>query len=179
MEKICVTSRVSRKNAIYTVAGLGLILFILAGDIYRWFYLRSYHPAELLLVSALLVFYAERVGARYFYQANSSSLVIQKKSLFGIRKQEIPYAGVLGIYRYKAKLVGVMKFRRTFRWHSALDDREVWVLAYTVPQKDGKRDNQRIYFKPGDEMMDFMEKHLRGKVRVTEEKVVQESLRQP
>ena len=177
MDAFCVQSRVSRKNGIYTVAGLLLILFILAGDIYRWFFLRLYHPLELLLVVALLLLYIERIGARYTYSADGASLQVTKRGLFGAREYRIVYSDILGIYFYKPKLVSVIKFRRTFRLHSALDDREVWTLAYTADNKNGGRENRRIYFKPGEELLDFIAKSLPDKVRISEEAVVQETLR--
>ncbi|HWR40732.1 MAG TPA: hypothetical protein VN611_14655 [Patescibacteria group bacterium] len=177
MKEFSVHSRVSRKNAIYTVLGLGLILFILASDIYRWFFLQAYQPVEMLLVGALFVLYIERVGARYTYIAGTTALEVLKRGLFGVRRYEVPYSEVLGIYNYKPKLVSVIKFRRTFRLHSALDDRDVWALAYTAAKKNGDKENCRIYFKPGDEMLDVLTKYLPGKVRITEEEVVQESLR--
>jgi hypothetical protein len=67
--------------------------------------------------------------------------------------------------------MSIIKFRRTFRLHSALDGRPVWVIAYEAPGRRGKPENRRIFFKPSDVMLEMLHEKMPSKVKVTEEDI--------
>ena len=94
--------------------------------------------------------------------------------MFGKRTYVIFLKSIAGIYRYKAQLVGILKFRRTFRLHSALDKRPVWTVAYQLTDANGKDINQRVYAKFSPEMLDFLSALVPGKVKIPEKKVIAE-----
>ena len=71
-----------------------------------------------------------------------------------------------------------MKFRRTHRMNSALDGRTVWAIAYKVGVSGKPEHYERIYFKPSDEMLEFLSGRMPGKVMVPEKKVVVAALQE-
>jgi len=90
----------------------------------------------------------------------------------GTKAYEVAYKDISGIYNYKTNLVHVIKFRRTFRLNSALDNRPVWVMAYTAPGNRGKMENRRIFFKASDELLNLLAEKMPNRVKVKEEQVV-------
>ena len=87
---------------------------------------------------------------------------------------------VIGIYPYTTSLVKIMKYRRKLRINSALDNRDVWIIAYKdINEKKGffsqlfnksKRVNA-IFFKPSPEFLDLIRNSYPGKVKNSEAEV--------
>jgi hypothetical protein len=124
--------------------------------------------SEVLVLFVLL----ERMAAKYTYEMDKRVLKLSKHGLLGKITHEVPYRDIFGIYRYKPQLIGVIKFRRTYRFNSAIDGREVWTLAYTASGFRGKIENRRFYFKPGNEFLTALQEKMPGKVMVPEEEVI-------
>ncbi|EAX48130.1 hypothetical protein TcarDRAFT_1677 [Thermosinus carboxydivorans Nor1] len=165
-------SIISRKNVM--VMGVVALLFLAwaAFTAYRWFYLNIKQPSEAFFLAMLAFALFERSKPTYVYEAGKKMLRITKHGLFGTDVYEIPYKDIFGIYQYKAQLIRPVKFRRTYRLHSALDNRRVWTVAYMVPGKKGKPENRRVYFKPSETMLRFLQEKMPNKVMVPEEQVV-------
>jgi hypothetical protein len=89
----------------------------------------------------------------------------------GVKVYEVPYRDIDGIFPYQPKLMSIIKTRRTFRLHSALAARPVWAIAYEATGRKGRRENRRIYFKPGEGMLAFLHTRLPDRVWATEEEV--------
>ena len=170
-------TEITRKNILVIGLAVAVLAFLIAAALFRWTHGGAVTPLEIgsLLIIALVLL--ERALGRYEYEADGKELRIVKKGLLGRHVYEVSYGQIIGIYRYKAKLVGYIKFRRTHRLHSALDGRTVWVIAYRVTPVGKKEYNERIYFKPGAKMLEFLTAKLPGKVKVPETQVVVEALR--
>jgi hypothetical protein len=176
MEKLIDTSVMSKKNAI--VVGVAVTFFLgMAGlSVYGWVAWRIFNPFELFVEFLFAVVLIERAASRYQYKLGAKTLEITKTGLFGSsRIYTVAYKDVIGVYRYRAKLVGVIRFRRTYRLHSALDGRPVWTIAYSSAA-NGKKENCRIYFKPSETILVALEGVLPGKVKVSEEEVVSQNI---
>lgn len=112
--------------------------------------------AELVLTGLLIL----RCYPKYTYSLSSKYILVTKKGLFGSTTHKVFYNEVFGLTRYKAQLGGsFIKFRRTFRVNSALDGRDIWVLAYTFPKKKGS-ENRRMYMKMSEEFLLALNKKL-------------------
>jgi len=166
------TSIVAVKNGLVIAGVVLFFLGFIAFSLYKWLALQVRQPADIFFGIMFVVVLLERSIPRYTYSAGEQGVRITKRGLFGTSQQEIPYDQMWGIYRYKAKLIGVVKFRRTYRYHSALDPRAVWVLAYKTVLASGKTENQRIYFKPSQAMLAWLEQQMPGKVHGAEDRVV-------
>jgi hypothetical protein len=177
MSKIIEKNIVSRKNLIVVALGVGLFLFMASGAFYR--FSKGYGASPFEIGSMLIIAFVliERAQGRYEYEADAHRLKIRKFSWLGNKIFEVDYRQIIGIYEYKAKLVGYLKFRRTYRLNSALDGRKVWVIAYKVAQSGKQEYNERIYFKPSDEMLQYLSSRMTGKVMVPETQVIVDALR--
>ncbi|MCX7779481.1 MAG: hypothetical protein N2491_01040 [Negativicutes bacterium] len=179
MANITVHSTITRKNAIIMGVLVAFFLFLFAFDLYAWLGKGFFHPVELAFEVFVLYILAERMGAKYTYELGKRSIIFTKRGLFGRdAKHEVLYKDIFGIYLYKAKLVSYIKFRRTFRLNSALDGRDVWVLGYEYHDDKGAKQNHRVYFKPSPEMLAALKDKLPGKVHGTEEKTIQELVKE-
>jgi len=179
MANLVVHSTVTKKNALIIGTIVAIFGFVFIIDMYAWLVKGRFNALELATISILLIAVLERMSARYTYELGRKSIIITKKGLFGrSTTHEVYYKDIFGIYQYKAKLIGYIKFRKTFRLNSALDGRDVWVLGYEVKDNDGKKLNYQVYFKPTPEMLAELEKKLPGKVHGTEEKTVTEMLKE-
>ena len=172
MSSLIMKSEVTKKNAIVIGIGVSLLAGMIILTIYQWFMLKRFHPGEVSFEVILLVALIERAGAKYTYEMGKKSLRITKQGMFGLQVYEVVYRDILGIYQYKPQLVGVMKFRRTFRLNSAIDGRDVWTLAYRFAGANGKMKNRRIYLKPSQEFLAALHDKMPNKVMITEEKVI-------
>ena len=173
MDRFIEKSAKDNKNAIIITLVIAIFVVMISFTLYKWLVLGRRDLMELFSEVMLMYVFMERVGGKYNYELDEKVLRITKKSVFGIVKvYEVPYRDVYGIFLYKPKLVGVVKFHRTYRLHSALERRTVWTLAYSVSDDKGKAKNHRIYFKPSEEMLDALAEKLPDKVRVSEEIVV-------
>ena len=179
MANFVVHSTVTKKNAIIMWALVAFFLALLAFDLYAWVVKGYFHATEVVFGFIVLLIIFERMSAKYIYELGKKSLVFTKVGTFGRKSvHEVAYKDVFGIYLYKAKLIGYIKFRRTFRLNSAMDGRDVWVLGYEVRDEKGKKENHRVYFKPTAAMLAELEKKLPGKVHGTEEMTITEMLKE-
>lgn len=176
MEKLVVQSEASKKNLIVMSVAAAAFAILVIFSLYKWFALNLFQPIELMSEALVLFVLIERMTAKYTYQLNKNSLTLTKKGLMGIVTHEVAFRDIFGIYRYKPQLIGVIKFRRTYRFNSALDAREVWTLAYTAQGFKGKPENRRFYFKPGDSLLTALKAKMPAKVMVPEEQVIKEVL---
>ncbi len=147
-----------------------VLLAMIGFTIYRLFDIGYFSRIRLeiyaeLVLSGLLIL---RCYPTYEYRLTPKSLQISRYGLLGKKEYEVFYKDVFELYRYKAQLGGsITKFRRTFRVNSALDSRNVWVLAYTFAKKKGS-ENRRLYMKMDDEFLFALNKKLPAKVRIPE-----------
>jgi hypothetical protein len=176
MSKLVEKTIVSRKNVIVIGIAVAFFLFMLSSSIFRWMHGIRVTPLEIGTVVIILFVLLERAQPRYEYDADNRRLLLKKNGLFGNKTVEIEYRQLVGIYAYKAKLVSVLKFRRTHRMNSALDGRDVWVIAYKVSPSGKTEHNERVYFKPSEQLLEFLSAKLPGKVKVPENQVVIEAL---
>jgi len=172
MSRLITKSIVTKKNAIVIGIGILCLCAMITFSIYQWFASQRFNPGEITFEVILLFALIERVGAKYTYEMSQKSLRITKRGMFGLQKYEVAYRDILGIYHYQPQIVGVMKFRRTFRLNSAIDGRDVWTLAYNFVGVNGKIENRRMYLKPGDEFLVALHGKMPNKVMITEEKVI-------
>lgn len=165
------TSQAHKKNRLVIGAAILLFSLLLAFSLYQWFVQGIRNPVEVFFNFMFIFVLVERAQAKYVCELTKRSIRITKKSLLGNKVHEVDYKDIVGIYKYKTGLVHVIKFRRTYRLNSALDNRIVWVIAYKAPGKGGKLENRRIYFKASDELLDRLEEKMPNRVRLQEEVV--------
>ena len=177
MSKLVEKNITSRKNMLFVGLGVLLLLFIASGNVYR--YVRGYGVSPFEVVSVLIIVFAllDRAQGRYEYEADARCIKFRKRSWLGPKEVEVSYRDIIGIYKYKAKLIGYLKFRRTYRLNSALDGRMVWAIAYKVGVSGKPEHYERIYFKPSDEMLQYLSERMPGKVMVPETQVVVDAFR--
>ncbi len=165
-------SQIDRKNAIFLGVPTAYFLVMTFLSVYVWLKYDVVKPMDFFVYVLFLTVLTERAVGKYVYEVNDDNLKITKKCLFMPQKiYSVPLSDILGVYRYKAKLVGLIKFRHTNRLHSALDARSVWTIAYTETSKNGKHENCRNYIKPSDELLAFLVTKMPGRVKVTEEEI--------
>lgn len=169
--KLAARSEVSKKNAIIMAIFITILALLVMWSLYKWFVLTVVQPLELMAEALVLFVLIERTSAKYTYEMDKKVLRLTKCGLLGKKKHEVPYSDILGVYRYRPQLMGVLKFRRTYRFHSALDGREVWTLAYTAVGLRGTIENRRFYFKPGEKLLRALQA-MPGKVIMSEEQVI-------
>jgi hypothetical protein len=174
MANLVVHSIRTRKNVIIMGVLVAFFLLLLAFDLYAWLGKGFFHPMELAFELFVLLLIYERMAGKYTYELGKKSLLITKQGIFGRKTvHEVYYKDIFGVYLYKAKLIGYIKFRKTFRYNSALDGRDVWVVGYEVPAGKGKKHNYRLYIKPTPEMLTELERKMPNKIHGTEEKTIQ------
>lgn len=165
-------SQVDRKNAIVLGVPIAYFLVMTLLSVYAWIKYGIVKPMDLFVYILFLAVLVERAAGKYTYEVDDIFLTVTKSSIILPAKTfQVSLKEILGVYRYKAKLVGLMKFRHTDRLHSALDGRSVWTVAYTGTDKKGKVENNRMYIKPSDELLDFLQSKIPGRVKVTEEEI--------
>lgn len=162
----------TRKNVLVIGLAVGLFLLIIAFTVYKWVFMGLPQLTELFFEILMTLVIIERAQGRYVYEAGRKGLRFTKQGWIGARQYEVAYRDIMGVYRYKPKLIGVLRFRRTYRLHSALDGRDVWTLAYKARGWRGKPENRRIYFKPSAAMLRLLQEKLPNKVAVPEERIV-------
>ena len=178
MNKRWEKSIISRKNVVVMALGVAVLLFLASGSIYRYVRGGGVNPFEMVSMLIIVFALAERSQGRYEIEADSRSLMIRKRGWIGSKEVSVDYRDIIGIYKYKAKLIGYVKFRRTHRMNSALDGRTVWAIAYKVGISGKPEHYERIYFKPSDEMLEFLSGRMPGKVMISEKKVVVAALQE-
>lgn len=174
--RLVVESKVAKKNLIVMTTVIIIFLIMATMAIVKWFVWQIFQPTELLFYVVILIALVRRVSGKYKYEINSTCLRIGKHTVTGETVYEVPYQNIIGIYPYQPKLIGVIKFRRTYSLHSALDGREVWTLAYTMTGPQGKRELCRIYFKPGEDLLLKLKTVIPDKVMVVEEVIIKKAI---
>ena len=171
MEKISDRSRISKSHLAVIIACISVIIAMMSFSIYRYLDIGFWSPLEFFGESMIMLVLIERAQGRLFYELDKKMLRIKKRGLFGTQEYTVSLKDVIGIYRYAPKLISPVKFRRTYRLHSALDPRTVWTVAYRA-QQGGKTENRRMYLKVSDEFLAALNDCLPGKARIPEEQVV-------
>lgn len=169
---IVVYSKASPKNLVVMLGFVAVFAVLVGLSLYKWFVLSIVQPLELMAELLVLLVLLERMAARYTYELDHKGIRLTKNGLLGKSIHEVAYQDILGVYRYKPQLLGLIKFRRTYRFHSATDGQEVWTLAYTAQNFRSKAENRRFYFKPGSTLLAALHKKLPDKVMISEEQVV-------
>lgn len=165
-------SQVDKKNSIVLGVPIAYFLVMTLLSVYAWVKYGVVKPMDFFVYVLFLSVLTERAAGKYVYEVDDNNFKITKSSIFMPKKTySIPLSNILGVYRYKAKLVGLIKFRHTNRLHSALDARTVWTMAFTETSKNGKQENSRNYIKPSDELLEFLQIKMPGKVKVSEEEI--------
>lgn len=182
MEKYIEHSEIHLRNGIIIAAAFAFIAGILILTTYFAVTGHSVTIIEQSIELALLVWLFLRAGAKYTYELDKRGIRLTRTRrmlmIGGVKTIEIPYRDVIGVYQYAPKLVSILKFRRTYQYHSALDGKSVWAIAYTATGWGNKLENRRVFFKPTDAMLAAIEEKLPGKVKVTEESVSLEQIKQ-
>lgn len=178
MVTIMEQSQVTKKNAWIIGTAVAVCLLYFASSLYRWFVSGIHDPLDLFIGFMLAVVFIERAQSKYTYAAQKKGLILTKKNLLGSKVIEIPYKEVMGIYRYQPKLIGAIKFRRTYRFHSALDGRIVWTIAYKNTKKNGKTEYSRVYVKLSPDMLFHLKERMPSKVVIDEKEVVLQTIRE-
>ncbi|HMM22815.1 MAG TPA: hypothetical protein PKA10_19015 [Selenomonadales bacterium] len=177
MDRLIEHSVIHRRNAIIIAIGGCFLVGIFFLTCYLSFTGRPVSIIEQAVELALLLWLIKRAGGKYTYEVDKRALRVTKQGIFGRKTTiEIPFREMIGVYQYAPKLVSVLKFRRTFLFHSSLDGRTVWTVAYTAQGRGNRQENRRLFFKPSEEMLDLLAARMPGKVRVSEETVVTEQL---
>lgn len=178
MSKLLEKNIIAKKNIMVIAAGVAILLFLASGSIYRYSRGGGVNPFE--MVSMLIIVFAlvERSQGTYEIEADARCLKIRKRGWIGAKELAVDYRDVIGIYKYKAKLIGYVKFRRTHRLNSALDGRTVWAIAYKVGVSGKPEHYERIYFKPSEQMLEYLSERMPGKVMIPEKKVVVAALQE-
>lgn len=147
----------SIKNALIWMLGIAFFFLMMLFTVIKWVYWGLAQPVELFFEGMFVLILLERAMARYTYEADRNCMRLTKKSAWGVRTYVIHYKDIIGIYHYQPKLLGLTQFRRTYRLHCALDGNPaVWTLAYKAVNKNGTKENRRIYFKPSDAMIKYL-----------------------
>lgn len=173
MEKRVDFSLTHKKNAAVILTGVAALMALMGFSIYRYFDIGFLSPIEIFSELLLILVLIERAQAKILCEIDKKVFRVTKKSLFGKKVYEVPYRSILGVYRYAPKLISTVKFRNTYRLHSALDPRAVWTLAYQ--EKNGEKTaNKRIYFKADEEFLEALNERLPNKVCIPEEQVARD-----
>jgi hypothetical protein len=165
-------SLVSSRGVIIVSIALAGFLVLLIYSLYIWKTKNIPQPMEILLTVSFLILLTARAVTRYVYEMKDDSLRITRKGIFRTNTVVVAYDSIAGIYLYKPKLIGPVRFRRTVRMHTLVDDRDVWSIAYQVPKRNGKIENRRLYFKCCSGMLDALSVMMPGRVRVSENSVM-------
>lgn len=176
MSKIVEHSIISKKNVLVILVALFVLVTMAAFPIYGW--LKGYSvPSYELVFELMLVFVlVERVSGKYTYELEKKQLRLTKRGLFCTQTYNVNLKDLIGIYDYKPKLIGPIRFRRTLRLHSALDGRSVWTIAFKCTNKKGKQENWQIYFKPSERLLNQLQELYPRKVMIPEQEAVVSAL---
>lgn len=165
-------SRVHRRNAVILTVSATFVMGMAGLTFYLWLAKHYLNLFELVMEFTLIFWLIKRATVKYTYEAGKRELKLTGKGLLGGgREIAIPYRDILGVYRHEPKLLSILKFRRSFRFHSALDGTPVYAVAYAATGWGNRLEHRRAFFKPSEEMLDFLALKLPDKVRVSENEV--------
>lgn len=176
MSKIVEHSIISKKYQLFFGLAIAVVGLFIVAYIYYWVVRGIALPNQMVMFLMLFAGLIERTQPKYTFELDKRQLRVVKRGIIGEQVYEVPLKAIFGVYRYRAKLIGVIRFRRTYRMNSALDPRDVWSVAYTAEGKKGKEEHRRIYFKPSEEMLNALREVLPNRVMSTEEKVIIEAV---
>lgn len=171
MSKLTEDSIVSRANAL--IVGLAAVLFLgaLLVTLYGWVMWQVVRPFDVFAEAVFVLMLLARAAAKYRCELDKKALRVSKVVFGNSSLYEIPLRDVAGVYRKAAKRAGARRFNRSYRLHSVLDGRPVWTVAYSQPDKRGRMENRRVYFKPSQQMLAALAELLPGKVKESEEEL--------
>ncbi len=164
---------IGKNNVVIALVSTMALIGMVGFSIYRYMDIGFFSRAELLAEIMLIFFFAGRIKPKYTVELCGKELRFTKRGWWGQGLYEVSCRDILGIYRYAPRLVNPVRFRRTYRLHSALDPRAVWTLAYRVEQT-GKSANQRIYFKADSDFLRALNEKMPGKVSIEEAEVIKD-----
>ena len=131
-----------------------------------------------MMLSGFLI---QRVTTYAKIEFNKKSITFYKKSFFLFSESiNVEVKNIIGIYPYSTSLVKIMKYRKKLRLNSALDNRDVWIIAYKEEKEKkgffkqlfGKSKKiNAIFFKPSLEFLDLIRNSHPSKVKNTEAEV--------
>lgn len=173
MKNVMDSTVVHKKNLVIILLSVLGMVALISFSIYRYFDIGFWSPIEFFAEIMIILVLINRAQIKVTCELEKKLIRVTQKSWFGTQVLEIPYHDVFGIYRYAPKLISTVKFRRTYRLHSALDPRPVWTLAYRSDQ-NGKTVNQRIYFKAGEEFLNHLQEKMPRKVGISEEQAARD-----
>jgi hypothetical protein len=164
----------TRRGVVAASVATGAFLLLLLYTLYNWKVRKIYQPMELLLAASFLVVMFNRAIARYTCEMKREALRITSKGILRTKVLDIPYDAIVGIYAYRPKLVGPVRFRRTLRMHTSVDGRDVWSIAFLARKGNGKnrKEYHRVYFKCSEEMLGGLALMMPKRVRVPEDVVM-------
>lgn len=165
-------SEINSKNRIFFTLAILFFAGLLFLNLIEIFKLHKFQPLGIGIDIVFLVSLIKRIQGKYRCECHGNVLKFIQKNLWNTRTSIIEFSQIQGIYPYEPKLIGIMHFRRTFRFHSGLDNRKVWTIAYTVNKTAKEIENERIYFKPDANFLAELTKKLPGKINQTDKNTI-------
>ena len=157
-------SIITNKNKIIMGFAISFMAMFLAMNLYRWQVSHIYNSLELSASIFFLCFLISRVTSHFHYTLQKTKLTINSQNLWIKKSYEVPYKSIVGIFPYQPGLMDITKYRRTYRLHSALDNRPIWTIAYTCEKDNGKIEDRRIYFKADENFIKCLKIQLPNKI---------------
>ena len=139
-----------------------------------WFLYATYHAimmpgayiSDIILSLLALTFLVKRAAGSYRYVLTETAVVLEERSIFGNRTFEIPLDDIDGICESTKDIFRRIKFRRTYKLHSSLDDRRTWMLVYSVVE-GGKMIHIRAAIKVTEQFLHELDNMVPGRVNIT------------
>ena len=164
-------SIVTTKNKLIMSFAIFCMALLLILNLYRWKVSHIYNALELSASIFFLCFLISRITVHFHYVLQKTQITITSKNLWIKKTYTIPYKAIVGIYRYQPGVLDLTRFRRTYRLHSALDNRNIWTIAYTNETNSGKQEDCRIYFKADNTFLKSLQKQLPNKVHTNDDQL--------
>lgn len=165
-------SAINPKNRIFFTLAILFFAGLLLLNLLELFKLHKFQPLGIGIDIVFLFSLAKRIQGKYTCELHGKVLAFTEKNIWNTKTLAVDLSQIQGIYPYEAKLIGILHFRRTFRFHSGLDNRKVWTIAYTVSTNAKKIENERIYFKPDANFLAELTKKLPGKINETDKNTI-------
>lgn len=172
MRKIVDYSIISKNNVNTIFFSIVIVVAMTGVSIYRYLDIHFWSPLEVLAELMIIFELVSRAQVKLTYELDDMVFRFTKQGLLGTQVYEVPYNNVVGVHYYVPKMISAVKFRHTYRLHSALDGRKVLTLVYYVIN-NGKIENRRIYFKASEKLLNGLSQRLPNKIFISEEEIVQ------
>lgn len=166
-------SIIRKKNMLIMFSAIVFFLLLLILDIISFWRLHIFNQTGFAIDIIFIAAMVNRIQSVYSCSLTDEKLSFKRKGVFfGAKQINVELNKISGIYRYKPQLIGMVHFRYSYKFHSALDGRDVWVVAYVQMNAKGKEENCRIFFKPSNEFLHDLKKQLSHKVTVSDKGVI-------